>query len=297
MQKDKIVAMELREKAYAKLNLGLDVLRRMENGYHELLTVMQSVSLCDEIRLRLGGGESITASTNLKYLPRGEKNLAVRAALLFFNRTGLPLQGGEIEIVKNIPVGAGMAGGSSDAAAVLRALNRAFKANLSRSQLEEMALELGSDVPFCVAGGTALCRGRGEIMTQLPPMPRCWVVVCKPSFSISTPELFSLISCSKIKIRPDMDGIVKGIERGDLTQIARRIYNVFEDFLPPQYSEVRVIKSKLINLGALGASMTGTGSAVYGLFDCHDGARSAYDALRRQYHECFIAVTTEKLEL
>ena len=289
--------MELREKAYAKLNLGLDVLRRMDDGYHEVLTVMQSVSLCDEIRLKLAGGETITASTNLKYLPKGEKNMAVRAALLFFERTGLPVRGGEIEIDKSIPVGAGMAGGSSDAAAVLRALNRAFQAGLSRPELEALALELGSDVPFCVTGGTVLCRGRGEIMTDLPPMPKCWAVICKPPFSISTPELFSIINCGKIKIRPDMDGIIKGIERGDLAQIARRIYNVLEDYVPPQYSEVKVIKSKLIDLGALGASMTGTGSAVYGLFDSQDAARSAYDALKTQYRECLLAVTTEKLGL
>jgi len=289
--------MELRERAYAKLNLGLDVLRRMENGYHELLTVMQSVSLCDELRLKLSGGDRISANTNLRYLPRGEKNIAVRAALLFFERTGIPLRCGEIEIRKNIPVGAGMAGGSSDAAAVLRALNRAFSAGLTRSQLEEMALELGSDVPFCVAGGTVLCRGRGEIMTELPPMPECWTVICKPPFSISTPELFSLVNCAKIKNRPDTDGIVKGIERGDLGHIARRIYNVLEDFLPPQYSEVREIKSKLIDLGALGASMTGTGSAVFGLFEDRDAAQRAYNALKTQYRECYLAVTTGKIEL
>ncbi|NLL46302.1 MAG: 4-(cytidine 5'-diphospho)-2-C-methyl-D-erythritol kinase [Clostridiales bacterium] len=289
--------MELREKAYAKLNFGLDVLRRREDGYHELLTVMQSVSLCDEITLRLSGGESISADANLKYLPKGEKNIAVRAALLFFETTGIPIQGGEIEIIKNIPVCAGMAGGSTDAAAVLRALNRAFSTGLGRSDLEEMAYKLGSDVPFCLRGGTVLCRGRGEIMTDLPPIPKCWAVICKPPFSISTSELFAIIDCGKIRNRPDMDGLIKAIEQGDVERIARRVYNVFEDVLPPQYSEVGVIKAKLIDYGALGASMTGTGPSVFGLFKDPDTAGRAYDLLKKQYRECYLAVTTEKLDV
>jgi len=289
--------MELREKAFAKLNFGLDVLCRMENGYHEVLTVMQSVSLCDEITLKLSGADTITASTNLKYLPRGEKNIAVRAALLFFETTGVPFRGGEIEINKNIPVCAGMAGGSTDGAAVLRALNEAFSTGLGRSELEALALKLGSDVPFCVAGGTALCRGRGEIMTDLTPMPKCWMVICKPPFPISTPELFAAIDCGKIRSRPDMDGIIKAIEQGDVSQVARRIYNVFEAVLPPQCSEIGVIKAKLIDCGALGASMTGTGSAVFGLFIDPDAARRAYNFLKTQYRECYIAVTTERLDV
>lgn len=286
--------MELREKAFAKLNFGLDVLRRMEDGYHEVLTVMQSISLCDEITLKLGGGESISARTNLRYLPKGEKNIAVRAALLFFETTGMPIQGGEIEIIKSIPVCAGMAGGSTDAAAVLRALNSAFSTGLSRPDLEEMAHKLGSDVPFCLTGGTVLCRGRGEIMTELPPMPKCWVVICKPPFPISTAELFAIIDCGKIKNRPDINGLIKAIEQGDVERIARRIYNVFEAVLPPQCSEVGEIKAKLIDYGALGASMTGTGPSVFGLFKDPDTAGRAYEILKTQYRECYIAVTTEK---
>jgi len=289
--------MELRVKAFAKLNFGLDVLRKMENGYHEVLTVMQSVSLCDEITLDLSGADEIIARTNLRYLPRDNKNIAVRAASLFFESTGIPFRGGEIGINKSIPVCAGMAGGSTDGAAVLRALNEAFSAGLGRSDLEAMAQKLGSDVPFCIAGGTALCRGRGEIMTDLPPMPKIWTVICKPPFPISTPELFAAIDCGKIKSRPDMNGIIKAIEQGNIAQIARRIYNVFEDVLPPQCSEIGVIKTKLIDHGALGASMTGTGSAVFGLFKDPDTAQKAYDFLKTQYRECYIAVTTEKINV
>ena len=193
--------MELHVKAYAKLNLGLDVTGRLEDGYHEVLTVMQSISLCDDISVRLNGDVSITAKTNLHYLPEGDKNIAVRAAKLFFEETKIPLSGGTIELQKHIPVCAGMGGGSTDGAAVLRALNEGFSVGLSRKRLEEMALKLGSDVPFCIAGGTALCKGRGEIMTELPELPHCWTVICKPPFPISTPELFKAIDCAVIKNR------------------------------------------------------------------------------------------------
>lgn len=290
--------MELHVKAYAKLNLGLDVTGRLEDGYHEVLTVMQSISLCDDISIRLSdGGGNIIARTNLHYLPEGDKNIAVRAAKLFFEETKIPICGGTIELQKHIPVCAGMGGGSTDGAAVLRALNEGYSAGLSRKMLEEMALRLGSDVPFCVVGGTALCRGRGEIMTELPPIPKCWTVICKPPFPISTPELFKAIDCAVIKNRPDTNGIVKAIEKGSVAALAHHIYNVFEDVLPPRCSEIAVIKSKLLDLGALGASMTGTGSAVFGLFDDGETAKKACESLKLQYRECFLAETTEKLDV
>ena len=289
---------ELHVKAYAKLNLGLDVTGRLEDGYHEVLTVMQSISLCDDITIRLNeGGGDIIAKTNLHYLPEGDKNIAVRAARLFFEETKIPVLGGTIELQKHIPVCAGMGGGSTDGAAVLRALNEGFSAGLSRKRLEEMALKLGSDVPFCVAGGTTLCRGRGEIMTECPSLPRCWVVICKPSFPISTPELFKAIDSVEIKNRPDTNGIVKAIEKGSLADLAHHIYNVFEDVLPPKCSEISLIKTKLLDLGALGASMTGTGSAVFGLFDDKNAAEKAFEVLRLQYRECFLAETTEKINV
>ena len=288
---------ELHVKAYAKLNLGLDVVRKMDDGYHGVLTVMQSISLCDDIIIRFDDGKRIMAKTNLYFLPEGDKNIAVRAARLFFEETKIPLKGGIIEIKKNIPVCAGMGGGSTDGAAVLRALNEGFSAGLSRAKLEAMALMLGSDVPFCVAGGTVLCRGRGEIMTELPPLLRCWVVICKPPFPISTPELFAAIDCSNIKRKPDTNGIIKAIEKGNIADVAHHLYNVFEDVLPPRCSEIAVIKAKLLDVGALGASMTGTGSAVFGLFKDPITAGKALEILKPQYRECFLAETTEKINV
>ncbi len=289
---------ELRVKAYAKLNLGLDVTGRLEGGYHEVLTVMQSISLCDDICIRLNGdGDGLIAKTNLHYLPEGDKNIAVRAAKLFFEEIGIPLPGGTIELKKRIPICAGMGGGSTDGAAVLRALNEGFSAGLGRKRIEAMALKLGSDVPFCVAGGTALCRGRGEIMTELPPVPRCWIVICKPPFPISTPELFKAIDSAVIKNRPDTNGIIKAIEKGSIADLAHHLYNVFEDVLPPRCSEISIIKSRLIDMGALGASMTGTGSAVFGLFGDAEVAKKAWEQLRLQYRECFISETIGKIDV
>ncbi len=281
-------------RAYAKINLCLDVVRKMENGYHEIATVMQSIDLCDDIDIAFSDGFSITAESNLHYLPRGDKNIAVRAAKLFFEASGTPPCGCVIKIKKRIPVCAGMAGGSTDGAAVLRAFNDYFSAGLERKQLEELAEKLGSDLPFCVAGGTALCKGRGEIMTDLTPMPKCRVLICKPPFPISTAELFSVIDGSVLKCRPDVEGMVKALEQGSVAGVARRMYNVFEDVLPQKYSEIWSIKSRLLDSGALGASMTGTGSAVFGLYDDEEAAEKAFAMLKKQYEECFLADTMEK---
>lgn len=288
---------ELHVKAYAKLNFGLDVTGTLADGYHSILTVMQSISLCDDITLRLGGGGALKARTNLRYIPDGDKNIAVRAAKLFFEETGIPLPGGTLEIKKRIPVCAGMGGGSSDAAAVLRALNEGYRTQLSREKLEKMALRLGSDVPFCIAGGTSLCSGKGEIMTELKGLSGGFVVVCKPPFPISTPELFKAVDSVKIKNRPDMNGMVKAVESGDLPDVACHLYNVFEDVLPPRCAEVKTIKAKLIDLNALGASMTGTGSAVFGLFTGERSARRAWETLRAQYRDCFLTRTTGKINV
>lgn len=281
-------------KAYAKLNLCLDVVGKLDNGYHEISTVMQSIDLYDDIVISFVRGTEISAQSNLVYLPKGEKNIAVKAARLFFEASGIQMRGCEIKINKRIPVCAGMAGGSADGAAVLRALNGKFSAPMSQRELEKLSENLGSDVPYCVSGGTKLCRGRGEIMTDLSPLPRCWVVVCKPPFPISTAELFSVADSAPIKHRPDLEGILKAIEQGCLKGVAHRMYNVFEDMLPPRCSEIGIIKSKLLDIGALGASMTGTGSAVFGLFDDAGIAEKAFVSLKSQYQECFLTKTLEK---
>lgn len=283
---------EIEAKAYAKLNISLDILARNEDGYHDMRMVMQSVQLCDKLRISVTDGGGVGVSTNLSYLPDDGRNIAVKAAKLFFEAMDVHNPGIVISLEKHIPVCAGLGGGSSDAAAVLRALNRLFDTGLSLRELEKMSEGLGSDVPFCVAGGTVLAEGRGERLCTLKPIPECAVVICKPEFSISTPSLFAQIDLKKITNRPDTEGIIDALSDSDLPRLARRMYNVFEDVLPPKYAaEVATIKSRLIGSGALGTVMSGTGSAVFGIFGDDREARAAYKELRPDYSECFLTRT------
>ena len=286
---------EITEKAYAKLNLSLDVTGRREDGYHELCMLMQTVSLCDTLCIRPREDGRVCASSNLRFIPGDERNLAVRAALRYLEAVGDSGRGLQIELRKEIPVGAGMAGGSADAAAVLRALNRLYEQRLSRAELEELAQKVGSDVAFCVAGGTALARGRGEVLTDLRPMPDCFFVLCKPGFSISTPELFQKLDSAPVRIRPDTSGILAAVEAGDLRALCRRMYNVFEDVDDRRMRTVAEIKGRLLDHRALGAIMTGTGSAVFGVFEREEDARSARAALKGEYPFCCIARPVERL--
>lgn len=275
--------------AHAKLNLTLDVLAEREDGYHDLRMVMQSVSLADELTLTCGG-EGVRVSTNLRYLPRNERNLAAVAAHAFWAQTGRPPEGLEIGIVKRIPVCAGLAGGSADAAAVLRALNERAGSPLDRMGLARVGEQVGSDVPYCVLGGTALVEGRGERLTPLPPLPNCHIVICKPPFPISTPELFGQIDCKRLRRRPDTAGILAALETGDLEGVARRLYNVFEDVLSDHRgAEIAEIKQELISAGALGAAMSGTGPTVFGIFAEEQAAAACCQALRESYAETFLA--------
>lgn len=276
------------ERAYAKLNLTLDVLGKREDGYHELSMVMETVDLHDTLRFSKEG-EGVRALSDLSFLPRDQNNLAAKAALCFSQATGIPVEPLTIRIEKHIPVCAGTAGGSSDAAAVLRYLNRAAGAGLSNEALREIAEAVGSDVPYCVTGGTALAKGRGEQLTALPSLPPCWFVLCKPPFSISTPALFAEIDRHKLRRRPDTQGVLAALEAGDLAGVARRLYNVFEDVLPERQAKtVREIKAALISAGALGSVMTGTGSTVYGLFDSESMAQQALALLKETYPDTFL---------
>lgn len=277
--------------ANAKLNLTLDVLGKREDGYHDLCMVMQSVDLHDVLVLEATEGEAVSVKTNLCFLPEDDRNLAAMAARAFFRHTG-QVTGLSIEIDKQIPVCAGMAGGSADAAAVLRGLNELTGAKLSRERLAELGAEVGSDVPYCVLGSTALAEGRGERLTELPALPQCHVVLCKPGFSISTPELFQRLDGCRITCHPDTAGMLEALERGDLKDAARRMYNVFEDVLPDrQRRTVSEIKAILIAEGALGACMSGSGPTVFGLFDDPKLANGAYHALKESYSETFLCKT------
>ena len=287
---------ELTEYAYAKLNLSLDVVARLPNGYHEMCMVMQSVSLCDDVHVSLRKDGKITVKTNLRYLPNDERNIAFKAAAAFFSRLGGGF-GADISLKKRIPVCAGMGGGSSDGAAVLRALNTLTGRPLCQAELEEVSQSVGSDVPFCVGGGTALARGRGELLEGLAPLPECYFVICKPRFSVSTPELLARIDKHPVKYHPDTSGLLQSLESSSLSGIAMRMYNVFEDVLPQKPGDVPEIKRALLDCGALGAVMTGTGSAVFGIFDDKAAADSAAKRLKTQYTDVFPAVPQGRISI
>lgn len=277
--------------AYAKINLSLDVLGKQESGYHDLKMVMQSVSLCDRVTLTLDEPETLTLSTNLGFLPVDEKNIAVIAARAFARHTGKSVEHLSIRIDKRIPVCAGTAGGSSDGAAVLRGLNELMKTGLSLTELAKIGEEVGSDVPYCVLGGTALAEGRGEVLTPLTPLEPCHILLCKPPFPISTPELFHAIDSVRLRCRPDTQGLMEALERKDLHGVAMRMFNVFEQALQPKRLQtVEEIKNVMIQRGALGACMSGSGPTVFGIFREQETAQAAANELRQNYADTFVTV-------
>ena len=277
--------------APAKLNLTLDILGTRPDGYHEMYMVMQSVSLYDQVSLELGSPGGVRAESGLSFLPSDKENLAVAAALAFREKAGQDWQDLKITIDKHIPVCAGTAGGSSDAAAVLRGLNQLTGTGYPSAELAELGERVGSDVPYCVMGGTALAQGRGELLTPLPSLPPCHIVLCKPRFSISTPELFKAWDKKKIRLHPDTKGVMEALEARDLSGVARRMYNVFEEVLSPyQRREIESIKNTLLQKGALGAVMSGSGPTVFGLFDGEDAAKEAVRLLRADYEDVFLTV-------
>ena len=280
---------ELTIAAPAKLNLTLDVLAKRPDGYHDLKMVMQTVDLYDVVRLRQEKTGEFRVRTDLAYLPGDDRNIAAVAARAMARATGRSLGGLTIEIQKNIPVCAGCAGGSSDGAAVLLGLNELWGAELSRERLMDIGAAVGSDVPYCILKGTALAEGRGEVLTPLSPLPPCFIVLCKPPFSISTPELFGQIDCRRLKCRPDIDGMVAALAAGDLAKVARRLFNVFEDTVPAhRRRELMEIKDVLLRHGALGACMSGTGPTMFGLYDQEEKAAAAVEELSVQYGETFL---------
>lgn len=281
------------ESAHAKLNLTLDILGKRPDGYHDLRMVMISLTLQDTIALTPVDQGGTHLHTNVSFLPQDDNNLAAKAARAFAQETGIQLPGLDIDIQKQIPVCAGMAGGSSDAAAVLRLLRRLCAPQLSPERLQAIGALVGSDVPYCVQGGTALVEGRGERVTPLPPLPPCSLVICKPAFPISTPELFSLVKPRTLRCHPDTAGMVAALERRDLEGVAHRLYNVFEDVLPRKYAQVFELKQELLELGAMAASMSGSGPSVFGMFREEETARRAYEAMKRHIPTTFLCRSIE----
>ena len=285
----------LETRAYAKLNLSLDVLDRRSDGYHEMRMVMQTVTLSDALRLETGTGKPLSMRSSLGFPLPDERNLAAAAALRLCAETGADCGGLSIELDKSIPVCAGLAG-QRRRRCRSAGLNHTGWLGLPPERLEAIGARVGSDVPYCVRGGTALAEGRGEVLTTLPALPDCHVVLCKPAFSVPTPELFARLDGCRIRRRPDTAGLLAALASGDLAEVARRMYNVFEDVLPERRgAEVQRIKNALVQQGALGASMSGTGSTVFGLFDREEAARRAYELLQESYRDTFLARSLEKM--
>ena len=266
-------------KALAKINLGLDVLGRRENGYHDVRMVMQTIYLYDEVKLTKKKEPGIELTTNLGFLPTGDTNIAYKAAKLLIEEFGIS-EGVKIVLNKHIPVAAGLAGGSSDAAAVLFGMNRMFGLHLQQKDLMERGVKLGADVPYCIMRGTALAEGIGEKLTKLPPMPFCYVLIGKPGINVSTKFVYGNLDLKKIEYHPDIDGIRQAIEQKDLKGIASRMGNVLELVTCPAYPVIDDIKNLMIREGALNAMMSGSGPTVFGLFEDKDTAQKAYETLR-----------------
>ena len=273
--------------AYAKLNLTLDILGKRTDGYHDLAMVMQSITLHDDVTVTLADTPGIVCRCGT--LPGDERNLAVKAAKAFFAALGIAPRGLAIDIEKRIPMQAGMAGGSTDAAAVLHALRALLAPEMPTQALEKIGETVGSDVPYCVRGGTALAEGRGEKLTTLKNAPRFRVVICKPDFPLSTPALFKRSDAVEVTDRPDAEGMLQAIEDGDALGVSARVFNVFEAVLDAEEREVFAIKERLLSLGAAAAAMTGSGPTMFGLFTDESNAKSAYDALKADYAQTYLA--------
>ena len=274
--------------APAKLNLTLDILRRRADGYHNLEMVMFSVDLCDRVTVRLREDGKILVRAPGTDLPAGEDNLAGKAARAFFNETG-SAPGADITLEKRIPAQAGMGGGSSDAAAVLRALRALTAPALPLRRLEELGAQIGSDVPYCVHGGTVLAQGRGERLTDWPDIPPCAIVVCKPDFGLSTPALFGRVRVDTLSRRPDHGAMLRALEAGDLSAAAAQAVNVFEEVLTPKEGEtIHAIRRQMLACGALAARMTGSGPTVFGLFRQEKDAARAFEILRPRFSQTFL---------
>ncbi len=279
----------LYEGAYAKLNLTLDVLGKREDGYHDLQTIMQTISVRDDVEIDIGTGKPWKLLCSAEGIPTDERNLAWKAAKVYCETMNKDPDGLEIRIHKRIPSGAGMGGGSADAAAVLRALNRHYDNPLSIMALAELGAQVGSDVPFCVLCGTAMCEGRGEKLRKLPDIPDCVFVVCKPDFSVSTPELYQKIDSVAIGQRPDNRAMENALFAGDLEKVAENLYNVFDPVVTEEHLELNYIKSIFHTYGAVNYQMTGSGSAVFAIVSEFEIAAVICDMLKPNYPQVFIA--------
>lgn len=267
-------------RAYAKINLSLDVVGRLENGYHQVRMIMQTVGICDVLHFERTEGE-IVITSNLGDLPLGEDNLIYKAAALM--RDAYSIAGGlRVRLEKQIPVAAGMAGGSSDAAATLKAMNLLYGLGLSEEALRKLGVKIGADVPYCVMGGTALSEGIGEILTELSPMPECFLLVAKPEINVSTKYVYEQLDSHEISLHPDVDGMMEAIREGNLRGVTERLGNVLETVTAEKYPIIGQIKETMMDCGALGSLMSGSGPSVFGIYQEREKAELAMAKIREK---------------
>lgn len=280
-------------KALAKINLGLDVLRKREDGYHEVRMIMQNVHIYDQLLMEKQEQEGIRVKTNLYYLPANENNLVYKAAKLLMDEFEIP-GGISLNLKKYIPVAAGMAGGSSDAAAVLFGMNRMYDLGLSPEQLMERGVKLGADVPYCIMRGTALSEGIGEILTPLAPMPPCYILVAKPGISVSTKFVYENLHANELEYHPDIDGMIQALEQQDLEALTAcmREGNVLETVTVPACPVIQKIKDAMLHHGALVSLMSGSGPTVFGIFSSRQAAKKVYGILKRGHLAKQVFLTT-----
>ena len=266
-------------KAYAKINLGLDVLRKREDGYHDVRMIMQSVGLYDKLTLKKIPKDEILLSSNVGSLPNNEKNLVYKAISLIKKECGIT-GGVKADLEKRIPMAAGMAGGSTDAAAALIGMNKLFDLGLSQEKLMELGVKIGADVPYCIMGGTALSEGIGEILTPLAPMPHCYILIAKPRISVSTRFVYENLEADKLAYHPDIDGMIEAIHADDLKGVADRLSNVLETVTEKKYPIIGQLKAAMIETGALNSLMSGSGPTVFGIYADKDTAMQALNKIQ-----------------
>lgn len=287
-----VIMMErITRKAYAKINIGLDVLRRRKDGYHEVKMIMQTVDICDDLVLEKVEQQGIVLRTDRAELPTDGSNLICKAAELLFREKGIT-GGVKITLTKRIPIAAGMAGGSSDAAAAMRGLNELFRMGYSTQELQELGVKLGADIPYCLAGGTMLSEGIGEILTPLPAPPACYLLIAKPDIDVSTGFVYGNLHADRLAYHPDIDGMIEALEEGSLSGITDRMGNVLETVTIKEYPVIEEIKTLMKNCGAENALMSGSGPTVFGIYTQREAAKAAACAVKEQKLAEQIFVTT-----
>ncbi|CUO53067.1 4-(cytidine 5'-diphospho)-2-C-methyl-D-erythritol kinase [Clostridium sp. NSJ-49] len=279
----------MKMKAYAKVNISLDIVGKRDDGYHLLRMIMQNIDLYDEIIVEKNN-KDIIIECNKNYVPTDSRNLAYKAAIAFKERYNIA-EGVKIKIFKNIPVSAGLAGGSTDAATVLKIMNKLFEVNASDEELMELGLKLGADVPYCIKGGTALCEGIGEIITPLNPFKNKIIVLVKPSFGVSTKEVYKNFNMEKVKKHPETEELIKAMDEDNLRYVAYNMKNLLENVTLKKHKVLIDLKEEMNKYGAINSMMSGSGPTVFAFFDDMLKAQKCFEKMKEKYNEVFLTRT------